>query len=687
LGIHGRVREQQRQQHAAELVARLLDADTTQVPEIVAEIVPYRQWADPLLRRANAEAGEEPRQKLHTSLALLPVDPGQREYLYGRLIRAEASPLEVVILRKELRAHRADLIERLWQVLENPPADRRQRLRAACALADYDPESTRWTSVSAAVVSFLVAENPALLGQWLDALRPVHAVLEPPLIDVFRSRTADQGAREVAASTLAEYVTEPALLADLIQDADPRQYAMLWPRLEHRAEALGSLEQEIAKTAEAGVSEEARDSLAKRQANAAVTLLRLGQLSRVWPLLRHSRDPSLRSYLISRFAPLGCDPQALIGRLQVEPDTAVRQALILSLGESFEDTLSEEQDQALTRQLVHIYGSDPDPGIHSAVAWLLRHRQHGDQVERVDNEFRGKGIQGDRGWFVDTQGQTFAIVHARSFLMGSPEDERGRMPEEKLHLEMVGRTFAIATKPVTIEEFQRFLQANPAIAKDYVPARLTLPAMYSPGPDGPAIAVTWFEAAQYCNWLSEQEGIKDENQMCYPRVAQIKENVQLPVDYLDRPGYRLPTEAEWEYACRAGAVTSRCYGTGEELLGQYAWFASNSREHSWPVGQLKPNDFGLFDMQGNVWQWCQDVYLPYSPQAGLEIREDRESLLLVTRDEFLLVRRHATVALGGVIPLSKGKNKPFDWELNLEVNYHFGALVRRSGDRATPPLD
>src|SRR5438094_7675754 len=96
--------------------------------------------------------------------------------------------------------------------------------------------------------------------------------------------------------------------------------------------------------------------------------------------------------------------------------------------------------------------------------------------------------------------------------------------------------------------------------------------------------------------------------MCYPPIDQIKKGMTLPADYLQRSGYRLPTEAEWEYACRAGAVTSRYYGESEELLGKYAWYGSNSAGHTWPVGMLKPNDLGLFDMHGNVYTWCQERF-------------------------------------------------------------------------------
>jgi formylglycine-generating enzyme required for sulfatase activity len=105
------------------------------------------------------------------------------------------------------------------------------------------------------------------------------------------------------------------------------------------------------------------------------------------------------------------------------------------------------------------------------------------------------------------------------------------------------------------------------------------------------------------------------------KVTRLKEN------YLSLTGYRLPQEAEMEYACRAGAVTGRHYGESEELLGEYAWYASNSHNRSWPVGTKKPNDFGFFDVHGNVYCWCQDEYRPRAQGAGSKAIEDKEGAL------------------------------------------------------------
>src|SRR5262249_19252971 len=113
--------------------------------------------------------------------------------------------------------------------------------------------------------------------------------------------------------------------------------------------------------------------------------------------------------------------------------------------------------------------------------------------------------------------------------------------------------------------------------------------------------------------------------------AGYKEGMNLARNYLQRKGYRLPTDAEVEYATRAGAVTSRSYGETEELLERYAWYQRNGQERTWPVGSKKPNDLGMFDIHGNAYTWCQERFLHHPPIKSSGVSEDNEDTLLVVR--------------------------------------------------------
>jgi formylglycine-generating enzyme required for sulfatase activity len=201
--------------------------------------------------------------------------------------------------------------------------------------------------------------------------------------------------------------------------------------------------------------------------------------------------------------------------------------------------------------------------------------------------------------------------------MGSPLIEKGRYSDEMQHKKCIDRSFAISSKHVTMEEFKLF-------AKDYEPSD------HYKIPNLPAIEINWASAAQYCNWLSKNEGIPEE-QWCYL----IEENeIFLKPNYLSLNGYRLPTEAEMEYATRAGTSTARFFGEAEELLEKHAWFLNNSQDKLWPVGSLKPNGFGFFDVYGNVSGWCQNVYSDYQVKTP----NDKEGDLKLFEGEALVLR-------------------------------------------------
>ncbi len=170
------------------------------------------------------------------------------------------------------------------------------------------------------------------------------------------------------------------------------------------------------------------------------------------------------------------------------------------------------------------------------------------------------------------------------FLLGSPEHERNRYPDEgPQHEVSIDNGFWMSKYEVTQSEFERVMGANPSRA--------------SGRPNAPVESVSWIDASTYCLRLTERA----------------KANGELPDGY----EYRLPTEAEWEYACRAGTETAFHFGDDESDLSLYGWWAENSGASPFEVGLLRPNDWGLYDMHGNVFEWC---YSKYEAYPGGEIR-------------------------------------------------------------------
>jgi formylglycine-generating enzyme required for sulfatase activity len=469
-------------------------------------------------------------------------------------------------------------------------------------------------------------------------------------------------------------------------DADDKQFAVLYAKFKEQGErGLPVLTSEVGRKLSSDAKDETKEKLAKRQANAAVALLRMNQPAKVWPLLKRSAepdDPRVRSYLIHHLSPQGADAGAIIQRLDEEPNVTIRRALLLSLGEFDEKALPPEARQALLPKVQDLYRTATDPGLHGSAEWLLRTWQQESWLKQTnaawaqDKEQREKRLRGlqqlltqDKEkappqWYVNSQGQPMVVLPGPvEFRMGSPSTEEGHTPVELPHQQRIGRTFAIAAKAVTLEQYRKF-------APGYGVGEIE---RWARTPDSPVIGTNWYQAADYCNWLSKQEGLP-ESEWCYeplvdrkalPALAassagllagsfaplaatgglfpgrtdpEYKEGMKLARDYLRRRGYRLPTEAEWEYACRAGAVTSRYYGETVELLEQYAWYDKNAQERAWPVGGKKPNDLGLFDMHGNVWTWCQEGFKNYSQRQGEKALEDKEDNLSINMQEGRVLR-------------------------------------------------
>ncbi len=553
-------------------VENLLTAKTADALDIVRGLEPYRRWATPLLREAFADAERDgnQRRQLHASFALLAVDTEQVQYLQGRLLHGD--PEEVLVIRQALLEHRQNLTAGLWELLENPAHDPDQRFRAACALAAFAPDDPRWDMARDDVAGKLAAQEPFEVARWTELLKPVRQALLPPLADFLEDEKRSPAERRLIANIYGNYA------ADV-----PDAYARLEKRLADESTPNALAEKKLA--------------LTKKQANIGVGLLVMDRGEKVWPLLKHSPDPTLRSYLMQRLGPGGVDAGMLLKRLEDEKDMSIRRALLLSLGDYALERLPlpQSEQQNLVLRMLDLYRNDPDPGMHGAARWLLKKWGAAEKIKEIDAAGRvatGPGVK--RGWSVNGQGQTMVVI-------AKPREGMFWMGEGKeRHQQPLGHDFAISSDDVTVEQFMQFCKETGRAYKFNQP--------YAPTKDCPAIEVTWYEAAEYCNWLSKREGIA-EAQWCYEanQAGKYAEGMKIRAGYLGLKGYRLPTEAEWEYAYRAGSAAGYSFGEPAELLERYGWFSGNSLGKAHPCGLLKPNDLGLFDMHGNVWQWTQGV--------------------------------------------------------------------------------
>ncbi len=634
----------------------LLEADPQAVPDILKSVRESDEAMD-RLRGVRSKEGASTKERGRAALALLDRDPAEVDFLLQQVLTADSDPEELLLVRDYLRPYLSqETVERLWQTVKNTKSVPELRLRHAAVVAAFSDQDTRWGQVAERVVADVLAVNALQLGGWTDAFRLVKKQLIPSLEVKFNEGQPHE--REVAATILNDYAADDIVKIltllknadtqqfrilfsraranpeeavrsmtdevafDLLKQADARQFPIVFAKArDHPGAAVRSMKNELGKKAPLKSIYKQKDELAGRQANALITLAMLGQTDRLWPALRQSPEPRLRTYLIERMGRLGVDFKLLASHLFEEQEPSIRAAIVLALGEFPYELRTGEMNRTLTAKLLDAYAHDPEPGFHSALAWLLPNLLCFDGVA-VDESLAGKPPGPRQAWYVNKQGQTFVIVkNPGVFVMGSPDEENelGRNPNERQHHRRIPRSFAIGTREVTVADYLRFLD-DPAAQEakaNFVYADLQ---SYSPRRTGPILSVTWFEAAQYCRWLGEQEGLPEKEQ-CYPPIPRIKEGMELFADHLTRTGYRLPTEAEWEYACRAGAETPWAFGSDSALMKDFAWFLDNSitknlRQQAQEGGQKKPNAFGLFDMHGNVNEWCSDRRPTYPATDG-----------------------------------------------------------------------
>ncbi|WP_210421375.1 bifunctional serine/threonine-protein kinase/formylglycine-generating enzyme family protein [Mariniblastus fucicola] len=586
-------------------VEALLSANPSDVPGLIEELAAYNKQSQPLLSD-HFQSQTDQQKKLHAALGLQDADPQVVAFLQQRCL--DATPEYAGLIRRRDEIFDPKFEEKLWSTIRQ--GSDLQILLSASALAHSSPDDENWKRYFRPVTAALVKQNPLNVIKWMELLQPVRKGIAKTLADRILSDSSEftQPEYQVAQSVLQELaIDDPALLFRLLKQSDITSLpGFAEAFLSHGEAALEMVAEEIANyDTSQQLTGDNKTSETQRRSNVCLLAIKLGRLESVIPYLRNTIDNSVQTEIIHGVGEVAVEAEVFLNQLTLEDNSEVRASLLMCVGELF-DQLTAAQKQTVLKLAIDWYEHDLDPGVHGACYWLIANQsQHPEliqQLRTIDSQLGTGQQEAGRQWYVSRSGlHKFAVIDSPpEFWMGSTtETAPNRDTDELRRKRLIPRSYAIGQFEVNVEQFGEFWRQRPNLREFY-----SYPETIYGEENNANVAtrINWFMAAEYCNWLSEQEGIP-EHQWCFPKDIDRMKGFVIPDDYLERTGYRLLSETEWEYACRNGALTTRFFGHRLERLVHYCWFPQNSGYHEHAPGQLKPNSLGLFDLYGNVREW------------------------------------------------------------------------------------
>jgi len=601
-------------------MTNLLDWPPDDHPRVLMAL--REHWFNLSLETSEELISEEHAQakRLNLALALVADDPAMADHIWPALLRA--SPMQLPTIGKRLDQSLVNFSQKCVRALESEDLAATEKIRLAGILAATQGRFVFSSGIDRVIVEQLLDMSPREFGEWSDLLRPGLDDLSACLQSVYEHSEATEQQRLYAVDLLTQvFAGQTDKLFELIQQARPAEFALIKRRLGNQLDAVVALAETRLRLSVSELPTETEEI--RRLSRVGILLAHHGRFEWLVEPMMNVRDPRLCSQVVYDLPRYGVPVDKVWAFTTVQQNAVLRFSLLSCLAgypaKQWPPALLEEATTLLKEWYIH----DSDPGIHAICSLILRrlYDSHDKPLPPIASKLppalqsrpeqeiqRAEAGEVECKWFVNHQNQTFVIVDAGEFIMGSPEAETDRDSDEQQHRRLIDRRFAIAATEVTRRDFLKFRPDFPYFGQGD-PNDL----------ERPLSGIDWYTAASYCNWLSEQEGIPRQ-QWCYEPNAdgQYAAGMRLVRDSLNRVGYRLPTESEWEFACRAGSITSRYYGDSEELLASYAWYSPIAKDHSHPVAKLLPNRLGLFDPLGNVYEWCHDLHTRYPPplEAG-----------------------------------------------------------------------
>ena len=380
-------------------------------------------------------------------------------------------------------------------------------------------------------------------------------------------------------------------LVSQVESLPPAEVANLVTALrQSKAESIAALEDAAERAA-------VKNNL-KHQARLALLSLHLGVPADAGKMCQLRADPIQRTMFIEELGTWHGELEGLAELATGLTDIPLRSALLLGIGSVPAADLAPAAKDAWVSLASDWYTSEPDTLTHSSAGWLLR-------VWDADVPViaSSAGPPEGQNWHVNSVGMTLLQIPGGRFVRNARA-----VVDAPAQTVALSRGFFVQAMEVTRGQFQQFMD-DPDCPAEQKPQKWPgVDQTLSPDGEHPAQQVSWEDAVLFCNWLSGREG----RQPCYERKA------NTPADWRSvsaATGYRLPTEAEWEYACRAGTTTDFSHGDSEEPLARYCVFLKSKSAR---CGMKLPNGWGLHDMHGNVFEWCQDWYGVYGSDLATD---------------------------------------------------------------------
>lgn len=337
----------------------------------------------------------------------------------------------------------------------------------------------------------------------------------------------------------------------------------------------------------------------------AVVELELGKSDLARDMCQLRSDPIQRTVFVDQFDSWLGDSNRLATLAKSFDDPGLCSAICLGIGSLPEKQLTEEAKQAWTNLFSEWFRNAIDSGTHGAADWALR--KWNQPLPSVDSF-----ADDNRSWIINSSGMTLIKIEPGSFHRKEIDEFTNFAPNSSLQKVIISHAIFMADREVTFAQFQQMID-DPDYPESEKP-KDRLRSTLKPGQTNniPALDVSFTDASIYCNWLSAKEGLM-------PAYEHTGEIVQFPTGQFavwkriaNSNGYRLPTEAEWEYACRSGAETDYPFGDDVRFVQQYTVY---NADRVMAGGSKFPNGWGLFDMCGNAFEWCRDWYGPYETDA------------------------------------------------------------------------